>query len=390
VNLSSDWMKLPYHLALLPIMAVLFAFGLQTAHLPAAWLFGPLVASALFAVRDWQAVELPRPVYIAAQAAIGTALGAGFSPATLLMLPNHFSIFAFAVVFILLTSLFNGWLLQRRTRLDVATAFLGTMPGGAGEMAAMSDSLRADSRLVVIMQYTRLLLILASLALVTPFLSHHSASSRVQEAPALLHTPFAWWKMGALCLLAFAGWLTGMRTRIPAGTFLVPTVLYFLLEISGVQLGRWPLSVLAIAYLVMGLQIGGRFSPLYARSDQGHATSCLWNDAVAIGRFLRPGMDSEPRNGSGSGQRLLGCHARWTRFGRSRRGRIARRYRRHPHGPPGAAPVRADCRPMAGSGLLEMAGKTRKFGGSIVRAFLVTDQVPAKAAAQFMSCLYGI
>src|SRR5580698_3491588 len=128
------------------VAAFLFAFGLQSAHLPAAWLFGPLVASALFAVRDWQAVELPRPVYIGAQAVIGTALGAGFSPATLLTLPKHFSIFAFAVIFILLTSLFNGWLLTRRTRLDVATAFLGTMPGGAGEMAAMSEALRADSR----------------------------------------------------------------------------------------------------------------------------------------------------------------------------------------------------------------------------------------------------
>jgi membrane AbrB-like protein len=255
------WMKLSYRSALLPIMAVLFAFGLQSAHLPAAWLFGPLVASALFAVRDWQAVELPRPVYIGAQAVIGTALGAGFSPATLLTLPKHFSIFAFAVIFILLTSLFNGWLLTRRTRLNVATAFLGTMPGGAGEMAAMSDSLRADSRLVVIMQYTRLLLILASLALVTPFLSHHSSSIRVPEAPALLLATFAWWKIGTLCLLAFIGWLTGLRTRIPAGTFLVPTVLYFLLEIGGVQPGRWPWLVFATAYLVMGLQIGGRFRP---------------------------------------------------------------------------------------------------------------------------------
>ena len=156
------------------LVALLFASVLQFGHLPAAWLFGPLVASALFAVRDWQAVELPRSVYIAAQAVVGTALGAGFSPATLLTLPRHFSIFAFAVIFIVLTSLFNGWILTRSTRLDVATAFLGTMPGGAGEMAAMSDSLGADSRLVVIMQYTRLLLILASLALATPFLSHHS------------------------------------------------------------------------------------------------------------------------------------------------------------------------------------------------------------------------
>jgi membrane AbrB-like protein len=217
-------MKLTFQSALLLVTAVLFASALQTAHLPTAWLFGPLVASALFAVRDWQAVELPRPVYLTGQTVIGTALGAGFSPGTLLTLPKHFTIFVFAVVFILLTSLLNGWILTRHTRLDIATAFLGTMPGGAGEMAAMSESLRADSRLVVIMQYTRLLLILASLALITPFLNHRSPSPEMQGAMtnALLPTNFAWWRIGALSLLAFLGWLTGMRTRIPAGTFLVP------------------------------------------------------------------------------------------------------------------------------------------------------------------------
>ena len=254
-------MKLSYRSALLPLTAVLFAFGLQVAHLPAAWLFGPLMASALFAVRDWQTLELPRSVYIAAQAVIGTALGAGFSPGTLLTLPKHFSIFAFAVGFILLASLFNGWILMRYTRLDVATAFLGTMPGGAGEMAAMSDNLRADSRLVVIMQYTRLLLILASLALVSSFLNHHFPSPRLQETAVATGLPstFAWWKLGVLCFLAFLGWMTGMRTRVPAGTFVVPTMIYFVLEISGIQLGRWPWPVFAIAYLLMGLQIGGRF-----------------------------------------------------------------------------------------------------------------------------------
>jgi len=128
-------------LALL-LVALLFASVLQFGHLPAAWLFGPLVASALFAVRDWQAVELPRSIYIAAQAVVGTALGAGFSPATLLTLPRHFSIFAFAVIFILLTSLFNGWILTRSTRLDVATAFLGTMPGG---QAFVSSTIKNDS-----------------------------------------------------------------------------------------------------------------------------------------------------------------------------------------------------------------------------------------------------
>lgn len=52
-----------------------------------------------------------------------------------------------------------------------------------------------------------------------------------------------------------------MRTRIPAGTFLAPTLLYFLLEMTGLRLERWPLPIFALAYLVIGLQIGGRFRP---------------------------------------------------------------------------------------------------------------------------------
>ncbi len=239
-------------------------------------------------MRGWEAVELPRAVYIAAQAVVGTALGAGFSPATLLTLPSHILIFAFAVFFILLTSLFNGWLLSRRTGLDVPTAFLGTMPGGAGEMVAMSDSLRADTRLVVVMQYTRLLLILASLAFIAPVLSQFSHLSRPQEviggdSPA---ETFDLWKMAILFLLTFVGWLTGMRTRIPAGTFLIPTLLYFLLELGGLQLGRWPWPIFAVAYVVMGLQIGGRFQPsTVAAIKDILAPVCVTTLLLLVGSF---------------------------------------------------------------------------------------------------------
>jgi uncharacterized membrane protein AbrB (regulator of aidB expression) len=50
---------------------------------------------------------------VAGQAIIGTALGAGFSPKTLQVILEHAGIFLFAVVFILPTSLLNGWLLIR-------------------------------------------------------------------------------------------------------------------------------------------------------------------------------------------------------------------------------------------------------------------------------------
>ena len=301
---------------------------------------------------------MPRSVYIAAQAVVGTALGAGFSPATLLTLPRHFSIFAFAVIFILLTSLFNGWILTRSTRLDVATAFLGTMPGGAGEMAAMSDSLGADSRLVVIMQYTRLLLILASLALATPFLSHHSPPNRVGEAvtTALAPATFAWWKIVALTLLASIGWLTGMRTRIPAGTFLVPTVLYFLLEISGIQLGRWPWPVFAIAYLVMGLQIGGRFRPSTLAAIKDILLPVAGTTLLLLtGSFVLAWILNREMGSIRSAPIWLPRPVDSTPG--SRGSRTARRHRRHPHGPFGRL-LRANRWPLVSSGLLEVAAAT--------------------------------
>jgi membrane AbrB-like protein len=257
-------MKWDGRLALVLAAGAALAFIFHALHLPAAWLFGPLAVSAFFAVRGWKAVQFPNGVYLAGQAAIGTALGAGFSPETLGVLPHHLAIFSFAVVFILLTSLLNGWLLARYTRLNAATAFLGTMPGGAGVMAAMSDSLGADTRLVTAVQYTRLLVILASLACFGAVMKMQAPTGGGVAAVAAVVAPpagFAAWKLGVLILLALAGWATGRWTRIPAGTFLVPTFLYFALRSAGIMPGTWPWPVLAAAYLVMGSQIGGRFHP---------------------------------------------------------------------------------------------------------------------------------
>jgi membrane AbrB-like protein len=251
-------------LALTLVSGALLGLVLHALHLPGAWMFGPLIASAISAVRGWSAVKFPQPVYVAGQAMIGTALGAGFTPKTLLViLPQHLGVFTFAVVFILLTSLLNGWLLARYTKLDAGSAFLGTLPGGAGVMAAMSDSLGADTRLVTAIQYTRLLVILASLACFAPILKHFAQPAAVNSPAFTLSAtgPFDFGKFGLLVGVACAGWLAGLFTRIPAGSFLIPTAIYFGLKLAGVTPGSWPWPLLAAAYLVMGSQIGGRFHP---------------------------------------------------------------------------------------------------------------------------------
>lgn len=279
-------MRLNTRFIVLLASALGLALLFHVLRLPGAWLFGSLAASAIFAVRGWCAIQFPNSVYFAGQAIIGTALGAGFSPKTLEVIPEHAGIFLFAVVFILLTSLLNGWLLSRFTALDPATSFLGTMPGGASAMAAMSDSLRADTRLVAAVQYVRLLIILASLACVAPILKAHAHGAAGFGVMIFYGSQFVSWKFGLLLLLAVVGWLAGTRTRIPAGAFLVPTVLYFLLGLRDIHPGGWPWPILATAYAVMGLQIGGRFHP---------------QTIVMIRRVILPVV------GNASAARRLGC-----------------------------------------------------------------------------------
>ncbi len=73
------------------------------------------------------------------------------------------------------------------------------MPGGAGAMAAMSDSLGADTRLVTSIQYVRLLIILGSLALGAPVLKELAQPVAGGGAFTLFQAaPFVAWKFGAL------------------------------------------------------------------------------------------------------------------------------------------------------------------------------------------------
>ena len=74
-------MKLSFRSVLVPIAAALVGVAFRALNVPAAWFFGPLAVSALVAICGWHETDVPRPIYLAAQAVIGTALGAGIGQA---------------------------------------------------------------------------------------------------------------------------------------------------------------------------------------------------------------------------------------------------------------------------------------------------------------------
>jgi uncharacterized protein len=240
------------------LFAVLVGFVLSRLGLPASFLTGPLLVAAMFAVTNRPVIRFPLFIYRLAQSVIGVMLSFTITAKSLQTIVANWAPIATLVIIMLALTTVIGIGLRRFANLQPGTALLGALPGGAGEMIAMSDSLGADVRLVTVMQYGRLLAILATISVVGHFASASVGAG--QHATALAPTYHAE-PLNYLVstIIASIGALVGVRFRIPAGTMIIPAILSALAGILGIPAAPWPPLVMASAYLVLGLQIGGNF-----------------------------------------------------------------------------------------------------------------------------------
>lgn len=155
--------------AVLILFAILAGFILARLGLPASFLTGPLLVAAIFAVTNRPVIRFPLFIYRLAQSVIGVMLSFTITAKSLQTIVTNWAPIATLVITMLVLTTVIGMGLRRFANLQPGTALLGALPGGAGEMIAMSDSLGADVRLVTVMQYGRLLAILATISVVGHF-----------------------------------------------------------------------------------------------------------------------------------------------------------------------------------------------------------------------------
>jgi len=236
-------------------LSILAGLAVRALGLPAAFLTGPLLVAATFAITNRPVIRFPLFLYRLAQSVIGVMLSFSITARSMQTITaNWVPVIALVLTMLVLTTI-SGIVLQRLANLQPGTALLGTLPGGAGEMIAMSDSLGADVRLVTVMQYGRLLAILVTISLV----GHFAGASAGGGHPAAAVQPVAPLHYLISTMIALIGAALGTRFRIPAGTIIIPAVLAGLAGIIGVPAAPWPPAILAAAYVILGLQIGSQF-----------------------------------------------------------------------------------------------------------------------------------
>jgi len=152
-------------------------------------------------------------------------------------------------------SMAAGRVLARYTALDVPTATLGMIAGGASGIVTMADDLGGDDRLVAFMQYLRVLVVV----LLTPILiAAFGGGSGTNAGPseAAFGEATDWLLTATIAVLAA---LAARRLNVPAGTLLGPMIVAGALTLAGVEFAVPPI-LRELAFALIGLQVGLRFT----------------------------------------------------------------------------------------------------------------------------------
>lgn len=257
---------------LLALTAALACAALGT---PLPWMIGPLLATAAASMAG-APVVVPAPMRDAGQWAIGTSLGLYFTPAVIAVLVGLLPALALAVVWSLLLGYAFYRLLWRRhgrePDMDRATAFFAASIGGASEMALLTE--RHDGRIdrVAAGHSLRVVLVVVTIPFALKALGVQGADPAL---PAMQEV-----RPGGLALLAvltLAGAGLMQRLRWPT-----PWVLGPLVVAVAVTALQWPLSALPrvvtnFGQLFIGVALGVRFTPAFARAAP------RWLATIALG-----------------------------------------------------------------------------------------------------------
>ncbi|GAD89080.1 MULTISPECIES: AbrB family transcriptional regulator [Vibrio] len=231
----------------------------DSVHIPAATLLGPMLAAIVFSFYKCS-VKTPKSAIYLIQSVIGLMAGRVLDLSILKPFLSIWWIFVGVALVVLLACQLMGYSLAKLRILPGSTAIWGCAPGGASAMVVMAESYGNDPSLVAFMQYLRVVMVSLLAATVAHFLAIGAAQSTQLHIQHWLDPHPLLAVLETLFIIVATSYL-GVKSRLPAGCFLVSIFVSAFCVNSGVAVLEVPEWILDIAYLVLGVSIGMRFSP---------------------------------------------------------------------------------------------------------------------------------
>lgn len=220
---------------------------------PAAFIFAGLIAGVACALSlpDDRRPDMPRTLRPLALGLVGVGAGALLTTDVLTTLGEDAPIVLGAVAATIVVSLAIGQILRFSPNIDGTTAVFASVAGGASGVVAVAREYRADERIVMALQYLRILVVLAIIPVVV------SQYAPDQDLGAASGPSPDWSDYGFTALALGLGLGVAVLWRFSASTLLLPLVAAIALVTVGpfadVQV---PAILLNAAYAAIGVEVG--------------------------------------------------------------------------------------------------------------------------------------
>ena len=228
--------------------------------IPLPWMIGSMVTMAAAQMAGARFLVLPGS-RDAGFLVVGVTLGLYFTAPVVAEVARHWPWFVLLGFGAHAIGTASALLLARLSGVDRATAYFGSMPGGASDMAVMGEHYGAAPDRVAFAHSLRMLCVVT----LFPIGITVAGFSATEEYKPVL-VPLHW---GGLALLLAAGAGAGLlarKLRLPTAFMLGPLILTIALTANGVTISSMSSLLVNAAQVVLGAVLGSRFDRGFLRA----------------------------------------------------------------------------------------------------------------------------
>jgi membrane AbrB-like protein len=244
--------------------------------LPLPWFLGALTACLLASITGLP-IKRPQPFSIPMRAVLGVAVGSAYSPALLDRLPEMIGSLVLLIPFMGAIIVIGMLFYERVAQFDRPTAFYSAVPGGLTDMTTMAEDSGANVRAIVLVQASRILVIVFALPL---WLQWHDGLS-VGLSVATRARIWEILPFDAIVMIAmgWGGWWIAQRLGMAGAPIVGPMLASGFFHALGYTTAKVPLEVLVVAQISVGAMLGCLFRGLTLKEFTG---TMIWGVGNAI------------------------------------------------------------------------------------------------------------
>lgn len=238
-------------------------------HAPLPWMMGSMLAMAAAQMTGAHLEVIPGARDVAMMV-VGTSLGLYFTAPIVHEVVRYWPWFVALGVAAVGFGTASALLLSRLGSIDRATAYFGSMPGGASEMAMMGENHGAKPDLVAFAHSVRMLFVVTAFPIGITAAGFHATD---EYKPVVV--AFDWAGLAELLALAAVAGAVARKLRLPTAYMMGALFTSIALTVSGITLSSVPTPLTNAAQVILGAALGSRFDASFLRTAPRFVTALI-------------------------------------------------------------------------------------------------------------------